>query len=319
MLAGTAANQVCFQLSSAFGGVLPADIDGNTAPPAGAPETFVAFGTNVLQVWQMSNVNFTAGTATLTGPTNISVASFSAACSGGGTCIPQGGTTQKLDSLADRLMYRLAYRNFGDHESLVVNHAVTAGTSVAVRWYELRNVSTTPTLYQQGTYAPDANFRWMGSVAIGPRWQPRHRLQLVEQHVASVDPFRGACAWRALGTLGSEITIKDGAGSQTTGLSRWGDYSAISVDPADDCTLWYTTEYEQANGTFNWSTRIANFKLGTCGQVQSPDYAIAASPSSQTVTQGGGASYTATVTPSNGFTGTVNFTASGLCHVGGPF
>src|SRR5206468_7111633 len=116
----------------------------------------------------------------------------------------------------------------------------------------------------------------------------------------------------ALGTLGSELVIKDGAGSQTTGLSRWGDYSSISVDPVDDCTMWYTTEYEQANGTFNWSTRIANFKLGTCGQVQNPDYSIAASPASQTVVQGAGTSYTATVTPSNGFTGTVTFGVTGL-------
>ena len=168
MLLGHAANQVCFQLSSAFGGVLPADLDGLTPPPAGAPETFVAFDVNDLQVWKMSNLNFTApGSGTLTGPVTVPVASFAAACSGGGTCIPQSGTTQKLDSLADRLMYRLAYRNFGDHESLVVNHSVTAGSSVGVRWYELRNPSSgTPTLFQQGTYAPDSGYRWMGSVAM---------------------------------------------------------------------------------------------------------------------------------------------------------
>jgi hypothetical protein len=312
MLAGTAANQVCFQLSSAFGGVLPADIDGNTAPPAGAPETFVAFGTNVLQVWHMSNVNFSGGTATLTGPTNIAVAAFSAACSGGGTCIPQGGTTQKLDSLADRLMYRLAYRNFGDHESLVVNHAVTAGTSVGTRWYELRNVSTTPTLYQQGTYAPDVNYRWMGSAALDHDGNLAVAYSLSSSTLHPSIRFAARAPGDALGTLGAELVIKDGAGSQTTGLSRWGDYSSISVDPVDDCTLWYTTEYQQTNGTFNWSTRIANFKLGTCGAVATPDYSIAATPASQSVLQGGGTSYTATVTPSNGFTGTVSFSVAGL-------
>src|SRR6185369_9879957 len=167
MIAGTAATQVCFQLSSAFGGVLPADLDGLTPPPAGAPENFVAFDVNDLQVWKMSNLNFTAGTATLTGPVLVSTAAFTAACGGGGTCIPQSGTTQQLDSLAERLMYRLAYRNFGDHEALVVNHSVTAGSSVGVRWYELRNVSAgTPTLFQQGTYAPDSGYRWMGSTAM---------------------------------------------------------------------------------------------------------------------------------------------------------
>src|SRR5205807_8425464 len=90
---------------------------------------------------------------------------LSKACSGG-TCIPQSGTTQKLDSLGDRLMYRLAYRNFGDHESMVVNHSVVAGSSVGVRWYELRSPGASPVVFQQGTFAPDASYRWMGSIAM---------------------------------------------------------------------------------------------------------------------------------------------------------
>src|SRR5215831_15759633 len=122
MLAGAAATQICFQLSTAFGGVLPSDVDGTTPPPAGSPEYFLNFGTNDLELWQLTNLNFTNQTGTLTGPITIPVAAFTGACNGGGTCIPQLSSAQKLDSLADRLMYRLAYRNFGDHEALVVNH-----------------------------------------------------------------------------------------------------------------------------------------------------------------------------------------------------
>src|SRR5262249_37170499 len=165
-LAGTAATQICFQLGTGFGGVLPADLDGSTPPPAGSPEYFVDFNTNSLDIFTISNPNFTNGTATLGGPTNIAVAAFSPACNGGGTCISQAGTTQKLDSLADRLMYRLAYRNFGDHEALVVNHTITSGTSSAIRWYEIRSPGSSPTIFQQGTFAPDASFRWMGSAAM---------------------------------------------------------------------------------------------------------------------------------------------------------
>ena len=66
--------------------------------------------------------------STFTGPIHIPVAAFTPVCGGGSTCIPQPGTTQQLDSLADRLMHRLAYRNFGNHESLVVSHSVTGGT-----------------------------------------------------------------------------------------------------------------------------------------------------------------------------------------------
>src|SRR5262249_27522766 len=165
MLAGAAATQICFQLSTAFGGVLPADLDGSTPPPAGSPEYFVDFNTNSLDIFTISNPNFTNGTATLGGPTNIPVAAFTPACNGG-TCIPQLGTAQRLDSLADRLMYRLAYRNFGDHEALVVNHSITSGSSSAIRWYEIRSPGSSPTIFQQGTFAPDANFRWMGSAGM---------------------------------------------------------------------------------------------------------------------------------------------------------
>src|SRR5207237_9827462 len=92
-------------------------------------------------------------------------AAFTQRC-GGSTCSPQSGTSPNLDSLADRLMYRLAYRNFGDHESLVVNHSITAGSSTGIRWYELRSPGSSPTIFQSGTWAPDANYRWMGSAAM---------------------------------------------------------------------------------------------------------------------------------------------------------
>ncbi len=312
MLAGTAANQVCFQLSPSYGGLLPADLDGTTPPPAGSPEYFVAYDVNSLLLWRMQNVNFTAKTATLTGPITVPAAAFSAACNGGGTCIPQGGTNQLLDSLADRLMYRLAYRNFGDHESLVVNQSVTAGSSVGVRWYEVRDPGGAPTIYQQGTYAPDANYRWMGSAAMDKVGNMAVGYSVSSNAMFPGIRFAGRAPGDPLGTLGSEIVIKDGLGSQNGGLNRWGDYSSLSVDPVDDCTMWYTTEYLQNNGSFNWSTRIGYFKFSTCGVATTPDFSLSATPSSQTVVAGAGTSYTATVTASGGFNGTVNLSVSGL-------
>jgi hypothetical protein len=309
MIAGAAATQICFQLSNAFGGVLPSDIDGTTAPPAGSPAYFLNFGTNSLNLWKLSNINFATGTATLSSPTNLPVAAFAAACNGG-TCIPQLGTNQKLDSLADRLMYRLAYRNFGDHEALVVNHSVTAGTSTGVRWYEIRSPGASPTVFQQGTFAPDTSFRWMGSAAMDHVGNIAVGYSVSSTALNPAIRFTGRAPTDPLGTLGTEISIQTGAGSQLTGLSRWGDYSSISVDPTDDCTFWYTTEYLKANGTFNWSTRIANFKFAGCNTA--PDFALTATPASQTVTAGNPASYTATVAPNGGYTGTVSFTVSGL-------
>ena len=308
MLAGQPATQICFQLSTAFGGVLPADLDGLTPPPAGSPEYFLNFGSNSLNLWKVSNLNFTNGTGTISAATNIPVAAFAAAC-GGGACIPQLGTNQRLDSLADRLMYRLAYRNFGDHEALVVNHSVTAGTGTGIRWYEVRSPGGTPVVFQQGTFAPDTSFRWMGSAAMDHVGNIAVGYSVSSTAINPGIRFTGRAPGDPLGTLGTELTIQDGTGSQLANLNRWGDYSSISVDPTDDCTFWYTTEYLKTNGTFNWSTRIANFKFAGCGQ---PDFALAATPASQSVVAGNGTSYTATVTPSGGYTGTVTFSVSGL-------
>ena len=309
MLTGAVATQQCFTLGSQFGGDLPSDIDGKTLPPAGSPDYILEFGTNALNLWKFHVDWTTPANTTLTGPTSIPVAAFSAACNGGGTCIPQGGTTQQLDSLADRVMYRLAYRNFGDHEALVVNHSVTAGSRVGVRWYEIRSPGGTPTVFQQGTYAPDAGYRWMGSIAMDRAGDIGLGYSISSSTTHPGIRYTGRLVTDALNTLQAEASIIDGAGSQTGGLSRWGDYSSITVDPVDDCTFWYTNEYIPANGSFNWRTRIASFKFASCG---TPDYAVAASPASQSVVQGSSTSYTVTVTPSGGFTGTVSFSVSGL-------
>src|SRR5262249_45342506 len=220
------------------------DLDGSTAPPAGAPNTFVAFGNDSasLDIWQF-HVDFaTPANSTLT-HSNIPAAPFAAACNGGGTCIQQSGTTQLLDSLADRLMYRLAYRNFGDHESLVVNHSVTAGSSVGVRWYEIRGVHTTPTVFQQGTFAPDASFRWMGSIAMDHVGNIALGYSVSSSSLHPSIRFTGRVPGDAAGTMEAENSVLSGAGSQTGGLNRWGDYSAMTIDPGDDCTFFYTQEY----------------------------------------------------------------------------
>jgi hypothetical protein len=310
MLAGSAATQVCFQQGSSVGGLLPSDIDGTTAPPAGSPNYMVYFGTNNLNLFKF-HVDFnTPANSTFTGPTVIPVAAFSPLC-GGGTCVPQPGTTQQLDSLADRLMYRLAYRNFGTHESLVVNHSVTAGSGGGVRWYEIQNPSGTPTVAQQSTFAPDSNYRWMGSIAMDQAGDMAVGYSVASSSLNPTIRYTGRVPTDPSGTMEAEVNVVTGTGSQTTGLSRWGDYSAMQVDPVDDCTFWYTQEYIKTNGTFNWNTRIANFKFPTCGN-STPDFTVSASPSSLTITQGSNGTSTITITSLNGFNAATTLSASGL-------
>ncbi|HUY77283.1 MAG TPA: hypothetical protein VMV29_10960 [Ktedonobacterales bacterium] len=265
MLAGSAsAAQVCFQLGNAYGGLLPSDLDGTTAPPAGEPNYYVNFGTNSLNVWKF-HVDFTTPTnSTFTGPTNLAVAAFTAACRGGGTCIPQPSTNNKLDSLADRVMFRLAYRNFGSYASMVVNHSVTVGTSVGVRWYELRVTSGSVSVYQQGTFAPNSNFRWMGSIAMDKVGDIALGYSESSKSLHPSMAYTGRVPTDALGTMESENLFLTGGGSQTGSLHRWGDYSDMTVDPVDDCTFWYTNEYLKSTGSFNWSTEIVSFKFPGC-------------------------------------------------------
>ena len=269
MRAGTTAAEQCFQLSSAYGGVLPADVDGLTQPPAGNSEYFIAFGTNSLLTWRF-HVDFTnSANSTLTGPYTTSVDTFAEAC-GGVTCIPQPGTSQALDSLGDRLMYRLSYRHFADgHEALFVNHSVNPGAVASgSRWYELRPTSgdaTGVSVYQQSTYAPsDGLSRWMGSIASDKAGNLALGYSTSSSSAYPAIRYSYRIPTDTLNRIGSEQLLWQGTGSQTSGLNRWGDYSAMSVDPVDDCTFWYTNEYLPSNGSFNWHTRIGSFKLNGC-------------------------------------------------------
>ena len=316
MLAGTAATQQCFTTGTNYGGVLPADIDGAGAPAAGEPEFVIGMGTTAttLAMWKF-HVDFgTPANSTFSGPINITVASYAEACSGG-TCIPQGGSTQQLDSLADRMMYRLAYRSFADgHESLVVNHSVTAGTSVGLRWYEIRSPNSTPTVFQQGTFAPDSQFRWMGSAAMDGSGGIALGYSLSSSSVKPGMYVTGRNAGDAAGTMTQgETSMIVGGGSQTGGtLSRWGDYSNLTIDPIDNCTFWYTNEYIPSDGTFNWATQVASFKLSGCGgTTPANDFSIGASPTSLTLGPSSSGTSTISTAVIAGSAATVSLAVSG--------
>src|SRR5207253_2389904 len=128
-----------------------------------------------------------------------------------------------------------------------------AGSSVGVRWYEIRSPGTTPTIFQQGTYAPDSNFRWMGSIAMDRNGNMALGFSVSSSTIHPEIHYTGRLAGDPAGQMAQgEGTIIDGAGSQTgSSLSRWGDYSMMVVDPVDDCTFWYTNEYIPSDGAFN--------------------------------------------------------------------
>lgn len=276
MLSGLPANMVYFDISPQYASLLPSDMDGFTLPPAGSPNYFVqvnddgngAWNTDRLMVFQFHVDWSNPSASTFSGPTVLDTAPFDSILCDVllAYCVPQPGAGAKLEALSDRLMYRLAYRNFGDHESIVVNHTVdTNGADHAgIRWYEVRDPGGAPIIYQQGTYAPDSNHRWMGSMAMDKSGNIGLGFSISSDILYPSIRYAGRLSSDTLGILAQgENELMAGGGSQT-GYSRWGDYSMMAVDPVDDCTFWFTSEYYAVTSDIGWQTRIGSFKFPTC-------------------------------------------------------
>lgn len=251
--------------------MLPADMD--SVPPSGAPaapEVLLGSidnpGFNNAVYKYVFTVTFGAHpTATLAGVNGtmpIPVPTFNLACGGFGACIPQPSPgSELLDSLGDRLMYRLALFDDGATQHFLVTHSVNNSSATAARWYEFTapSGSTSLTLAQSGQTADDGHYRWMGSVA---RDRSGNIALGYSRSSAAAGDFpslylAGQMAGEAAGTTDAESLIFQGTGSQFSTANRWGDYSSMALDGADLCSFWYTTEYYPANGSFAWNTRIA--------------------------------------------------------------
>jgi hypothetical protein len=270
-----------YAVNPQFAGALPSDLDGPIPPPAGAPNYFVAveddawgWPTDRLLIWKF-HVDWSDPTQSTFGASgqpdaviDLTLAGHpfdSNVCGYSRACIPQPGGA-RVDAIADRLMYRLAYRNFGDHEALVVNHTVDVDGAdhAGIRWYEIRNPAGVPLLYQAGTFAPDAAQRFMGSAAMDGAGNLALAYSVSGATTFPSIRYAGRLASDPLGTLPqAEASLIAGSGYQTN-ASRWGDYSALTVDPTDDCTFWYTQEYYTTTSGYSWQTRIGSFRFDSC-------------------------------------------------------
>ena len=261
LINGAALRSVSFTLGTSYFSLLPANVKG-TLPPIGTAEYFLSdYGsTTSMNLWKFK-VNWTTPTSsTFTGPTSFAVASLVKPTAK----VPQLGSTETLDALGDRLMTWLQYRNISGAESLWVSRTVVSGASMGIRWYEIRGMSATPAVYQQGTYAPDANYRWMSSLAVDKFGNMAVGYSVSSSTMYPAIRYSGRLVTDPLGTLGQgETSLIEGTGSQSGGYNRWGDYSSMSVDPVNDCTFWYTTEYYETVSN-NWQTRIGSFQYPNC-------------------------------------------------------
>jgi len=271
MLAGQTATMQCFstpEIGIGISGMMPSDMDGATPPPAGSPNYFMVqgpAGSNSLYLYRL-HVDFTTpANSSFTGPTVISVAPYTQGALG--AVVPQLGTTQKLMAIGTWVMHRVAYRYFSQanppYDSLVLTHTVSVDKHTGVRWYELRNLDSSPTVFQQGTYSPDSNFRWMPSIAQDQFGDIAVGYSVSSSAMYPSIRYSGRAASDPLGTLEAEGTIFNGNGHQEASI-RWGDFTSMALDPTDDCTFWYTNQYMGASGDYDWGTRLFSFRFPAC-------------------------------------------------------
>ncbi|HEX9942745.1 MAG TPA: hypothetical protein VGG03_12055 [Thermoanaerobaculia bacterium] len=283
MLSGLPAGAVQFFVPAPSLFLQPSDLDGS-APPTGTPNFFVRHvdgdqfgGADRLEMFAFHVDWGSPASSTFTPLPSLPTSLFNAILCGSnffGNCVPQPGTAMRLETLPAWLMWRLQYRNFGTHETLVTNHTInTGGDHAGIRWYELRRTGGGPwSVFQEGTHSPDtALHRWMGSVAMDKDGSLALGYSVSSGTVFPGIRYAGRLAGDPLGTLPvAETTLLNGGGSQTTPFRRWGNYSTMDVDPLDDCTFWYTTEYYSATSLAGWRTRVASFQLPSCKPTSPP-------------------------------------------------
>ncbi|OQY29767.1 MAG: hypothetical protein B6244_02975 [Candidatus Cloacimonetes bacterium 4572_55] len=246
-------------------GFLPADLDG-PPPPEGTPNYFARIsGSNQIQIWEFDVDWDNPENSTFSLQGSVVTAYFDPGmCFGARDCIPQPDINDGLDAISDRLMYSLQYRNFGEYQTMVVNHTVDVDFDHAgVRWYELRNYDQGWEVHQQSTFAPDDQHRWMGSAAMNGSGDIALGYSLSSERTYPSSCITGRQGDDPLNEMTyPELVLAAGGGSQSGSGNRWGDYSMMTVDPIDDETFWYTNEYISRTGSFDWDTRIAAFTLG---------------------------------------------------------
>jgi hypothetical protein len=348
LIDGTPNSPQCFDVTTPLSdgvylghSLIPADVDGTTAPPVGRDEFMVSIENPIINnvantsstfnLWDF-HVDWTDPALTTFTQSAISVAPYTPGCYDvlspvQTVCVPEPSTSttkEYIDSVGDRFMPRFAYRNFGSYESFLISHDVsvsTTSTQTGVRWYELRGPGT-PTVYQDGTVNPDStNYRFIPSIAEDSFGNAAAGYSISSK---STHPSLNASWWSLTNpTAPVEFTVYDGTADQEN-TWHWGSYDSMTVDPVDGCTFWYVNEYYPANQTGTeivWHTRIANFQLPGCGGVAaSPSsltfaaQSIGTSSAAQVVTLVNNSSATITIS-SIGFTGTnsSNFNQTNTC------
>ena len=270
---GAALRQVVIDVgSTSHFGLLPANLRG-ALPPNGTDELFAAESSTVFgfEVFKF-HVDYSGNTSSLSAPVNVSQTAYTFPRNIPLVPTPGNG----LDSLTDRLMMQAQYRNINGVESLWLTHSVYMSKSgpYGMQWAQLNvtggTIATAPVQQQiYGNVGSDGIHRWMGSLALDDRGDMALGYSAASQTLDPAVRYAGRLAEDPLGTMPrTETTMIAGGGTQvgncgSATCTRWGDYSAMTIDPVDGCTFWYAQEYYAVDG-LDWHTRIGKFAFPSC-------------------------------------------------------
>jgi hypothetical protein len=257
-----------------FQSASPVSQTGATPPPAGVPASVIrvaddawstTLGPDHLELFNLAINWTTPSSSTITGPVKLNTIAYNSNLCGisSSSCIPQPGTTTKLDPLSDIIMDKVQYRNFGTYEAMVCSHVCNAdGNGTAgIRWYELRRNQSTGAwyIYQQSTYAPNTTNRFMSSITLNDKG-----TIALGYNVSSSSVYPGICiTGRDSCDALNNMTVAETAtttGTASNGSTRYGDYNGMVTDPADG-SFWFTAQY---NSGSTWSTKVVHFAFSDC-------------------------------------------------------
>ncbi|MBX7107787.1 MAG: T9SS type A sorting domain-containing protein [Chitinophagales bacterium] len=259
--------------SIGFESASPVNFTGTNLPPEGSPALMIrvaddAWGGSIdsdhLEIFEVQIDWLTPANSTISGPFNLATSDYNSEMCGFNSlnCIPQPGTNLKLDPLANIVMDKVQYRNFLTHESIVCTHGVNADgdETAGVRWYELRKENGGVWyVYQEGTYSPDAENRWMSSISINDDGAIALGYNISSETIYPGAMVTGRAACDELNLMTAAETT-GAAGSNHNNSNRYGDYNGMVTDPADG-SFWFTASY---NPTTSWSTNVSHFTISTC-------------------------------------------------------
>jgi hypothetical protein len=241
----------CSDAGSEFGALLVATEEGAARPPPSLPAPLLALdaaGRLLLWRWPLAGA-----------PLVVPVAPFRPAC--GDACIAQPWPGGKLSAPGERLLPRAAWRG----GALVLAHAVQERDGrTGLRWYELRALEGAPYVYQQGTHAPDGEHRSMGSIGLDRAGNIALGYSVAGPATPPGVRYSGRSRSDPPGRMAGEEVVVNGAGVQSSDARLWAASGALSLDPDDGCTFWYTQLYLPHSGNLAWRSRIASFKFRNC-------------------------------------------------------